>query len=153
VGEAVFVNVIGPAVAVDDTVALNWVDETWTTLDAEAPLNFTSELLLKPTPVTVTTVPFGPLAGLNPVIDNVTVKFDALAPVPAAVVTETLPVTAPFGTVALISVPETNVTVVVALVPNLTVAPGTKPVPVMVTELPVIPEIGVNELTVGAPYA
>jgi hypothetical protein len=118
-----------------------------------APLNFTVELLLKPTPLIVTTVPVGPVAGLKPVIDSVTVKFEALVPVPAGVVTEIFAVTAPFGTIALIWVPDTNVTEPAGFVPNLTVAPATKPVPVIVTVLPVIPEVGVNEVTVGEPYA
>jgi hypothetical protein len=149
----VFVTLIGPVVAVEGTVAFSWVDETWVTLEAAVPLNFTVELLLKPIPVIVTTVPAGPLFGLKPVIDIVTVKLDALVPVPAGVVTEILPLTAPFGTVALIWVPDTNVTVVEAVDPNLTFAPGTKLVPLIVTVLPVIPAVGVNELTVGAPYA
>jgi hypothetical protein len=34
----------------------------------------------------------------------------------------------------------------------MTVTPGANPVPLTVTLLPVIPEVGVNELTVGAPY-
>jgi hypothetical protein len=102
----VFVTLIGPVVAVEGTVAFSWVDETWVTLEAAVPLNFTVELLLKPIPVIVTTVPAGPLFGLKPVIDIVTVKLDALVPVPAGVVTEILPLTAPFGTVALIWVPD-----------------------------------------------
>jgi hypothetical protein len=142
---------IGPVVAVEGTVALSWVDETWVTLEAAVPLNFTVELLLNPTPVIVTTVPVGPLLGLKPVTDRVTVKFEALVPVPAGVVTEILAVTAPFGTTALIWVPDTNVTEAEATVPNLTVAPVTKFVPLIVTVLPVIPEVGVNELTVGGP--
>ncbi len=36
---------------------------------------------------------------------------------------------------------------------NLTVAPGTKFVPLTVTGDPVIPEIGLNDVTVGCPYA
>jgi hypothetical protein len=39
---------------------------------------------------------------VKPVIESVGVKFDELAPVPAAVATEIFPVTALFGTVALI---------------------------------------------------
>lgn len=152
-GAVVFVTVMGPVVAVEGTLAFSWVDETWITLEAAVPLNFTIELLLNPIPVIVTTVPAGPVVGLKPVIDSVTVKFEALVPVPAAVVTEILPVMAPFGTVALICVPETNVTTVDAFNPNLTIAPGAKPVPLIVTELPVMPEVGVNELTVGGPYA
>ena len=153
VGAVAFVTVIGPVVAVEGTVAFSWVDEMWVTLDARVPLNFTLELLLNPVPVIITTVPAGPLVGLKPVIDSVTVKFEALVPVPAGVMTEILPVTAPVGTVALIWVPDTNVTVAEAVAPNLTVAPGTKLVPLIVTVLPVIPEVGVNELTVGGPYA
>jgi hypothetical protein len=37
--------------------------------------------------------------------------------------------------------------------PNLTVASGTNSVPLIVTVLPVIPEAGPNELTVGGFYA
>jgi hypothetical protein len=151
VGAVVFVTVIGPVVAVEGTVAFSSVDEMWVTLEATVPLNFTVELLLNPTPVIVTTVPVGPLVGLKPVIDSVTVKFEALVAVPAGVVTEILAVTAPFGTTALIWVPETNVTEAEATVPNLTVAPGAKFVPLIVTVLPVIPEVGVNEPTVGCP--
>jgi hypothetical protein len=102
VGALVLVTLIGPVVAVEGTVAFSWVDETWVTLVAAVPLNFTVELLLNPTPLIVTTVPVGPLLGLKPVIDRVTVKFEALVPVPAGLVTEILPVTAPFGTTALI---------------------------------------------------
>jgi hypothetical protein len=46
VGAVVFVTVIGPVVAVEGTVAFSWVDETWITLEAAVPLNFTIELLL-----------------------------------------------------------------------------------------------------------
>ena len=150
-GAVVLVTVIGPVVAAEGTVAFSWVAEIWTTVDATVPLNFTVELLLKPTPFIVTTVPVGPLAGPKPVIDSVTVKFVGLVPVPAGVVTEILPVTAPFGTTALIWVPDTNVTVGEAFAPNLTVAPGTKPVPLIVTVAPVIPEVGVNEVIFGGP--
>ena len=115
VGAVVLVTVIGPVVAAEGTVAFSWVAETWTTVDATVPLNFTVELLLKPTPFIVTTVQVGPLPGPKPVIDSVIVKFVALVPVPAGVVTEILPITAPFGTTALIWVPDTNVTVGEAL--------------------------------------
>jgi hypothetical protein len=58
----------------------------------------------------------------------------------------------PLGTVALSDVPDTIVTVAEASEPNFTSTPA-KPEPVTVTVLPVIPELGVNELIVGAPYA
>ena len=154
-GAVVFVTVMGPVVAVEVTLAFSWVDETWITLEAAVPLNFTIELLLNPIPVIVTTVPAGPVVGLKPVIDSVTVKFEALVPVPAAVVTEILPVMAPFGTVALICVPETKRD-----------SDGRRLQPKLDDRArreagavdrdwaaPVMPEVGVNELTVGGPYA
>jgi hypothetical protein len=58
--------------------------------------------------------------------------------------------------VALSCVAETNVTVVDAVVPNFTVAPETKLVPVIVTAVPpaVGPVLGLIEVTVGrASYA
>lgn len=150
VGAAVLVTVIGPVVAVEGTVAFSWVAETCV-VDAACPLNLTAELELKPAPWIVTTVPVGPLAGLKLVSENVGVKVAALVPVPAAVVTAILPAVAAFGTTAVTLVGETNVTVGEGRVPNLTVAPGTKLVPLIVTALPVIPELGVNELTAGGP--
>jgi len=80
---------------------------------------------------------------------NGTVKSRALTPVPAAVVTLTLPVVAPLGTVVSIRVSETTVKEV-ATVPlkNTWVAP-VKFVPVMVTAVPTGPLDGVNEVIVG----
>ena len=54
-------------------------------------------------PVTVTSVPTGPAAGANvdAVGGRMTVRAAGLAPVPAAVVTETAPVTAVAGTLAV----------------------------------------------------
>ena len=90
--------------------------------------------------------------GVKEAIENVGVKLDALVPVPAAVVTDTFAAPgSPLGTVALIAVPETIFTEEEASVPNLTTSPGTNPVPVIDTVLPVIPEDGVKELTVGGP--
>src|SRR6202035_181532 len=110
VGVVVLVTVIGPVVAADGTVALSCVADMWVTLEAAVPLNFTFELLLNPIPLIVTTLPCGPPAGLKPVIESVSVKRVALVPVPAGVTTEIFPATAPFGTTALSSVAETNVT-------------------------------------------
>ena len=52
---------------------------------------------------------------------------------------------------AVIEVPEFTVTAVAATVPNITVAPEVKPVPVMVTEVPPVvgPLVGVIDVTVG----
>ena len=83
--------------------------------------------------------------------DRVTVKLALLVPVPAASVTDSLPVTAPLGTTAFSLLVDTNVTDGDAVAPNLTFAPGTKCDPVSVTVAPVVPDVGVKELTVGDP--
>lgn len=80
---------------------------------------------------------------------GVTVNVAELDPVPAGVVTETTPVVAWSGTVAVICVAET--TVKVALTPpNVTAVAPVKSVPVIVTDVPTGPEVAVNELTAGA---
>ena len=78
----------------------------------------------------------------------VTVKFVALVAVPPAVVTVILPVVAPAGTVATICVAVFDV--IVAVVPlNFTEVAPVRFVPVMVTEVPTGPEVGVNDVMVG----
>ena len=49
-GEAVLVTVTGPVVAVEGTVAFNWVEDTNTTGLAATPLKSTVEVFVKPTP-------------------------------------------------------------------------------------------------------
>lgn len=134
------------------TVAFSCVEDTWFTDEAVAPLNFTTDVPLKPTPLIVTTVPTGPLPGLKLTIERVGVKLVELVPVPAAVVTEIFPGIAPLGTVAVSCAVETKVYLAPS-VPNFTLAPGTKFVPLIVTVLPVIPDAGENEDTVGTPVA
>ncbi|HEY3943690.1 MAG TPA: hypothetical protein VGL78_00560 [Solirubrobacteraceae bacterium] len=150
VGLVVLVTVIGPLVAPFGMVALSCVEDREVTV-ALVPLNFTTELELKPTPLIVTDVPTAALVGVRPVIDSVGVKLVLLVAVPAAVVTEILPATAPLGTTAFSSVLDTNDTFGDVFELNLTFAPGTKFLPVIVTELPVIPDVGVNDDTVGGP--
>jgi hypothetical protein len=87
-----------------------------------------------------------------------TVKLAALVAVPPGVVTLILPVVAPVGTVAVICVAEFTVNDVAVVVLNFTelvvkFAPLTVPlkfVPVIVTDVPTGPKVGVNELIVGA---
>ena len=59
------------------------------------------------------------------------------------------------GAVAVNCVADTNVTAGDAVLPKLTIAPGTKPVPLTVTMFPpaVEPAFGTTLLTVGGPYA
>jgi hypothetical protein len=70
--------------------------------------------VLKFVPVTVTGVPGDPIVGLNPVTvgtaDVVTVKLAVLVALPKGEVTVIGPVTAPFGTIASISVAVADVT-------------------------------------------
>jgi hypothetical protein len=106
----VLVTVTGPVVAVEGTVAVSFVADTYVTRDAATPLNFTTAPGLNPTPLIVTTVAGGPELGLKPVTENVGVKFEELDPVPAAVVTEIFAANGmPFGTFAVIFVAEFTV--------------------------------------------
>jgi hypothetical protein len=81
-----------------------------------------------------------------------TVKLPVLLAVPPGVVTKIFPVVAVAGTVAEIWVPES--TAKLAAVPlNLTKVAPVKPVPVMTTDVPTGPEVGVNDVMVGAAVA
>jgi hypothetical protein len=153
-GTAEFVTVITPVVAPDGTVAWSSVEDTNVTADAATAWNFTVDVLVNPIPLIVTTVPDGPLLGVKPVIDNVGVNCLLLAWLPWSLLTVIVAAPgSPFGTTALIDVPEVIVTVGEFSDPNWTTTPAANPVPVIVTVLPVIPEVGVNDVIVGAPYA
>jgi hypothetical protein len=83
----------------------------------------------------------------------VTVKFDVLVAVPPAVVTLMGPVVAPVGTVAVIFVAELTMKVVALTPLNLTEVAPVKFVPVIVTLDPTGPDMGENEVIVGAEVA
>lgn len=68
---------------------------------------------------------------------------------PAGVVTESGPFFAPLGTVVVICVPLLPVMVATAPPPNVTVAP-VKFVPLIVTRVPTLPDVGVKDVIVGA---
>ena len=87
------------------------VAETTVNPGAFVPASFTAVAPVRFVPVSVTDVPTGPDVGLNPVIvgGGTTVKLAALVPVPAAVVTDHVPVLAPDGTVTVICVAELTV--------------------------------------------
>jgi len=78
-----------------------------------------------------------------------TVKLVELVAVPPGPVTEINPVVAPTGTVAVILVEEFTTKDAVTLLKRTAVAP-VKFVPVIVTEVPTGPEVGENEVIVGA---
>jgi hypothetical protein len=78
-----------------------------------------------------------------------TVKSVALVAVPPPeVVTRIRPVVAPVGTVAVICVAETTVKVVAFTLLKLTAVTPVNPVPVMVTEVPTGPDVGVKDVIV-----
>ena len=86
------------------------------------------------------------------VVTVVTVKFVELVAVPFGVVTEIGPVVAPEGTVALIRVAFCTVKVAETPLKRTAVAP-VKFVPLILTEVPIGPLVGLNDVIVGAPVA
>jgi hypothetical protein len=107
-------------------------------------LNTTEVAPAKPVPLIVTSVPIGPLVGLNPEIvgpGTTTAKLPELVAVPSGVVTLTAPLVAPAGTVALSCVP--LMTVNAAAVPlNATVVAPPRFEPLIVTAAPTEPLVG-----------
>ena len=77
------------------------------------------------------------------------VKLDELVPVPAGVVTATMPLVAPAGTVAVICVPLTTVYVVAEAPLKATLVAPVKLVPISVTDVPAAPEVGEKFVIVG----
>ena len=121
--------------------------------------NFTAVAPKSPVPVIVTVVvpELGPVTGLNEVIVGTgatKLYFVLLAvAVPPAVVTLTDTVPAAWGLVmALMVVGLVTVKLLAVVVPNFTELAAKRPVPVIVTVVvpEVVPEVGVNEVIVGA---
>jgi hypothetical protein len=151
----VTVTVTAPALPAG-VVAVICVPLTTTILVAAVAPNFTAAPAAKFVPVMVTAVPpaTSPLFGLTLLTVGVTTYVNPLAKLPLRPLTVTVTVTAPTlpaGVVAVIVVLFTTTTLVAAVLPNVTVAPATKFVPVIVTEVPpaVDPLPGVTLLTVG----
>lgn len=144
---------IAPVPALEGTTAVIRIGETTVKLVALTPAKRTEVAPWKSVPLIVTVVPVGPELGVNDVIVGglfvVTKKSVALVTVPS-LGTETAirPVVAPLGTVAVICVPAW-LTVKVAATPlNVTRFAFWKLVPVMVTDVPTGPLVGVNEVMV-----
>ena len=145
-----FVTAMGPVVAPAGTVAVICVEE-FTVKLALTPLNVRALAPEKLVPVIVTVVPTGPLDGVKLVIPgtNVTVKLDALEPVPDEFVTRIGPDCAPGGTVAEMTVSEFIVNTAPTVL-NCTPVALEKLVPWTVTGVPSGPFVGVKLDTVGA---
>lgn len=145
------VTLIAPVLAPDGTVARIVVFES-TVKTASLPANATCVVLVKLVPVRVTTVPRGPLVGVNDVIvgGSMTTKSAVLVAVPAGLLTLTFPVVAPAGTVAVICVLEFAVNAVAGVPVKVTVVVPANPLPAIVTLVPTGPLAGVNEVMLGA---
>ena len=132
------------------TVALIWVLDT-TVKEAGVLLKVTLVAPFKPEPEIVNVVPAGPLAGEKPNTDGFTTKLAELVPIPAEFVTVMGPVVAAFGTLTVICVSEATEKYPAADAPlKATPVVPVKCVPVTVTEVAVVPLVGVKELMVGA---
>ena len=143
---------IFPVVAPLGTVAWIVVSES-TVKVADVPLKVTLVVPVKLVPVIATDVPASPLVGVKDVMlgtaEPETVKFVALAAVPPGATTLIFPVVAPLGTVAWICVAESTMNV--ADVPlKVTLDAPVKPVPVIMTDVPIGPMTGRNNVTTGA---
>jgi hypothetical protein len=129
---------------------------TTTLVAAEAP-NLTLAPVTKFVPVIVTLVlpAGGPPTGFNAVTvggPKAKWSFSVVAEVPPAVLTVRSTVPVPAGETAVIEVLELTTTPLAAAVPNVTLAPAAKFVPVIVTLVaPAVgPLFGLNALTVGS---
>jgi hypothetical protein len=142
----------GPVVAPAGTVAVIWALESTVNDVAVTPLNLTALAPVRLVPVITTVAPTAPLAGRKEATVGAatTVKLEALVAVPPGVVTEIVPVVAPAGTVAVTCVAESTVNDVAATPLNLTAVAPVRFVPVITTVAPTAPEVGVNEVTLGA---
>lgn len=141
------VTLISPPVAPVGTVVLIAVSEA-TVKVALTPLNLTAVAPVKLAPSMVTDVPTIPLVGKKLLILGLTAKLLVLVAVPIGVVTLTMPVIAPFGTVVVIAVSEPTLNV--AFTPlNLTLVAPVKLAPVIVTFVPTAPLVGEKLVIVG----
>jgi hypothetical protein len=139
-----------PDVAPVGTVAVIIVEE-FTTNDASVSLNRTAVAPMSDVPERVIEAPTGPSDGLNDVIagGDATVNCPGLTPSPLRFVTMMGPVEAPLGTVVVNCLLE--LIVKPAGVPlNVTPIVSANFRPLIVTDVPTDPDVGLNEVTDGA---
>jgi hypothetical protein len=143
------VTVILPVVVLGTTAVID-VALTTLKLVAATPLNLTAVAPVKLVPVTVTVIPAPPEVGVNDVIVGIAINDAADVAVPPGVVTEIGPMVGFAGTMAVMDVALTTVKLVAARPLNFTAVAPVKLVPVIVTFTPAPPEVGVNDVIVGA---
>src|SRR5689334_22469897 len=112
------------------------------------PLNLTAVAPVKLCPVITTVPPAAAANGEKPVTTGVMPKVEVDCTVPLEVVTATLPVVAPVGTVAVINVAELVVNEDATPL-NVTLLTLVKLVPLIVTLAPIGALVGVNDVMVG----
>jgi hypothetical protein len=151
---------VPPAVVTDtfpdapaSTTAMMLVADTTINEAAAVPPKLTAVVPVKFVPVIVTVVPAEPPVGVKFVIVGgiAIVKLLALVTVLHPIVTLTVPVVAPAGTVVvmLVAVLAVGVAVTPLNLIMLLVGVRSKFVPVMVTVAPILPDVGAMDVTVG----
>ena len=118
-------------------------------------LNLTAFTDMNDVPVMVTLWPIAPLPGVKEVMVGtpITLKLDELEPVPTGETMDMTPLVAAAGTIAVILMDELTVKLEAPTsVPlNFTAETLTKSVPLITTDVPVGPLVGVNEVIAGKP--
>lgn len=132
--------------------AVMLVEETTLNEAADVPPKLTAVAPMKSVPVIVTIEPIVPEVGVKEVIvgvDGVVYVNPANEEVPPGLVTLMLP-DVPAATRAVMHVGEMKLNTNAAVPPKLTADAPEKSVPVIVTNVPVVPEVGEKEVMAGA---
>lgn len=131
------------------TIAVILVEDPTVKELAEVPPKLTLVVPVKLVPVIVTTVPLFPLVGVKELMIGGLPKVNpSLLPVPFTVATATFPVV-PVPTTAVIPLAESTTKDFAAVPPKLTEVVPVKLDPLMVTIVPLVPPIGVKDVTMG----
>ncbi|HMJ47855.1 MAG TPA: hypothetical protein VK498_11035 [Ferruginibacter sp.] len=117
--------------------------------DAAAnPPKLTEVAPVKPMPLILSLIPAGPDVGVKEEMDGPVKIKPGKLPLPAGVVTLTLPED-PFPTIAVILVPELTMKDEAANPPNFTEYAPVKPAPVILTDVPTLVATGVKDVITG----
>ena len=141
---------IRPEAAPEGTTAVICVVESTVIFDAGVPPKRTPVTLENPLPVITTRVPTPPLVGVNEPMPRAfpTVNLESDLATLAPIATRIRPDTASAGTMAEIWVAESTVKLA-SCPPKRTLVAPRKPVPVMVTLVPLTPLVGAKDDTAG----
>ena len=128
-----------------ETTALIVADETVVNEEAATPPKLTAVAPVRFVPVIVTVAPLPADVGVNELIVGRGMVYinPAIVPVPPGAVTAIFPV-APEATMALITVSENTLKKLAGVPPKLTAVAPVKFLPVIVTVVPLVPEVGLK---------